>query len=169
MVTEYRTPAIGSSVITPDGPGVMAGVTGSRYAVTYPEGVPSIGMAPGSTMGYDPLSVRPATYADQVTRTVTDLHHWGHMGMSGVEFTVTYGYPDAPDETQHLRIAYDANGGEWKLYTLTHAHGRVDYHAPFPATPIHRDVIARISATPGTFAGSAPTRAFVDAFYADPR
>lgn len=55
----HRTPAIGSPVNTPDGPGIMAGVTGHLYAVEYPEGIPAIGVAPGSVLGYAPNDVTP--------------------------------------------------------------------------------------------------------------
>lgn len=48
MAEEYRTPAIGTPVRTPQGEGIMAGVTGSRYAVDMPD---------GRTLGFDPLSI----------------------------------------------------------------------------------------------------------------
>lgn len=105
------------------------------------------------------------TYAERVTRTLTDFHHWGHMGMSGVEFTVTYGYPDAPDEVRYQRIARNTEN-VWTLYTLDGPHGHVDESAPFPRLEIALPVIQRMLNAPGAIVSGAPTRAFVEAFYA---
>lgn len=55
-----RTPAIGTPVSTPDGPGIMHGVTGHLYAVEYPRDIPSLGIAAGSVIGYAPADVTPA-------------------------------------------------------------------------------------------------------------
>lgn len=57
LPSDHVTPAEGSTVSTPDGPGIFAGVTGALYAVSFPEGIPAIGMAAGSVMGYAPRDV----------------------------------------------------------------------------------------------------------------
>jgi len=49
---------VGTTVRTPDGVGLFTGVTGHLYAVRYPEGIPALGMAPDSVMGYSPIGVR---------------------------------------------------------------------------------------------------------------
>jgi hypothetical protein len=49
---EHVTPAQGSTVMTPQGRGMMAGVTGSRYAVEME--------ASGALIGFDPSEVRPS-------------------------------------------------------------------------------------------------------------
>src|SRR5690606_28394455 len=46
------------------------------------------------------------TYSNSITRTISDATYWHAMGDAATEVTVTYGYPDAPDEVLHLRFAY---------------------------------------------------------------
>lgn len=100
-----------------------------------------------------------STYSDQIQRIISDVEAWGHMGMAGTDFTITYQYPDAPDEVHHLRIAR-ITSGRWELMTLAEPHGSAIEHET-----IHPDVLRRIRAIAGTFAGSAPTRKFIGEFY----
>ncbi len=109
------------------------------------------------------------SYSDAVTRSFSNVEHYGHMRHSGIAYTVTYGYPDAPDEVHHMRIARDADGAGWTLYTLASPHGRVDESSAFPRLSIHPDVIARIIAEPDAIVSGAPTLAFLSMFYAAPR
>ena len=99
------------------------------------------------------------TYASQIQRIISDMEVWCLMGTAGTEFTVTYQYPDAPDEVQHLRLAR-VRTGVWELQTLDAPHGSAIDHVT-----IHPDVVRRIRQVPGTFAGSAPTRKFISEFY----
>ena len=100
-----------------------------------------------------------STYADQIQRVISDIEAWGHMGMAGTDYTITYQYPDAPDEVHHLRIAR-VRTGVWELMTLDAPYGSATDHMT-----IHPDVLRRIRAIAGTFAGSAPTRKFISEFY----
>lgn len=105
-----------------------------------------------------------STYAEQIVREISDVQAWGQMGMAGTDFTITYRYPDAPDEVHHLRIAR-VQSGLWELMTLSEPHGKVDESAPFPRIHIQQLVMDRCRKVPGAFAGSAPTLAFIKAFF----
>lgn len=109
------------------------------------------------------VQLKPGQYA-QIVREISDVEAWGQMGMAGTDFTITYRYPDAPDEVRHLRIAR-VRSGSWELMTLSEPHGKVDEAAPFPRLHIDQLVMDRCRKLPGTFAGSAPTLKFIKAFF----
>ena len=103
-----------------------------------------------------------SNYSDTITRELSDFHHWGHMGMAGVEYTVTYTYTDAEPEVLHFRITQI--DGVWYSLGLLTAHGEVK-QGGLDRIEIDPAVISRIRSIPGTFAQAAPTRKFVEAFY----
>lgn len=105
------------------------------------------------------------SYSDPDTSvTLSDFQH----GNGYVSWTIRYDFAPvdgthlAP-QTLHLRVS-NVPGSGWTLFELDSPHGAADRSGLFPVG-ISDNVILRIRSLPGTFAGSAPTRRFVTAFY----
>lgn len=116
---EGYTPALGAPVRTPDGVGEFAGVTGHLYAVTYPDGIPAIGMAPGSTMGYAPADVAPVPALPSYSFYVGETYWYdAHVGSKAAEAMPGELRIDAHDSRERLYGVWEGKTERVAVYRL---------------------------------------------------
>ena len=101
------------------------------------------------------------TYSNSITRTISDATYWHAMGDAATEVTVTYGYPDAPDEVLHLRFAYRRDTATLTLYTLTASGVARD------SVSVHPAVMERMTVANGMPLWDGITMRAIEAFYAN--
>jgi hypothetical protein len=118
-VTPESAPALGAPVRTPDGVGEFAGVTGHLYAVTYPDGIPAIGMAPGSTLGYAPADVAPVPALPSYSFYVGETYwHDAHVGSKAAEAMPGELRIDAHDSRERLYGVWEGKTERVAVYRL---------------------------------------------------
>lgn len=83
------------------------------------------------------------SYSDLITRAYTHPTYWHAMGNATTELTVTYSYPDAPDEVQRLRFTYSRDRATLTLHSVD-ARGLVTM-----STAVHPAVVERMTTANG--------------------